>query len=262
MPSPADIHRQLQSTVAATAARAHVPYSNVPRGCILLLSDGTLIPGVRVESASFSLTIHEAVNAFSTAAALARHDIAAIVTSHDLLDADIAFLAHTFAGRFEPAGAQIAVAAGADLPEPGAILDPVLEVEPGDKSLLEATRRLGDRAVVPASGFPVSCIAVGDNGRAIPGVNVEHDDWSRIICAERNALGTLVSYGLGALCSLYLSCPRDSGCTPCGACRQLLAELAPDAVIMMDRGSIAAERTTPADLLPHFFSGRAVNDRR
>lgn len=260
MPRPEELQRALQGFLAEIKARAHVPYSNEPRACVLVLSDGALIPGARVESASFSLTIPELINAFSTAAALGLHDVVAVVSSCDFRDEDTAFLAHTFAGSLDLIGAKIAVLPGASLPNPGDFLQPFLTIDSGMPPMV-AARRLADRAVVPQSDFPVACGAVMPDGRAVPGVNVEHTDWSRIICAERNALGTLISYGLGLPDSIYLTCPRDHGCTPCGACRQLLAELAPSVSIVMDRGEAPPLRSTPADLLPHFFSGRSVERR-
>lgn len=260
MPRPDELQRALQGVLPDVTVRAHVPYSNEPRACVIVLSDGALIPGSRVESASFSLTIPELINAFSTAAALGRHDVVALVSSSDLRDEDAAFLAHTFAGSFDLIGARIAVLPGAPLPKPGDFLEPFMAIDSG-MLRMEAARRLTDRAVVPQSDFPVACVAMLPDGRALPGVNVEHADWSRIICAERNALGTLISYGLGLPESIYLTCSRDDGCTPCGACRQLLAELTPSIHIIMDRGDAGPLHSTPADLLPHFFSGRSVERR-
>lgn len=243
------------------AARAHVPYSQNRAACALLLSDGDVIPGVRLESASFSLVITPMVNAFSTAAALGRDDIAAVASSETLEREDVAFLAHTFAGRFTPISGQVAIRRASDgLPDVRSEVSPLVEVpDLGDEeAMLASARELTDRAVVPASHFPVAALLLLKDGAAIPGVNTEHADWSRGICAERNALGTMVSYGLANPEHLYLTCSLDSGCTPCGACRQLLAEVAPSARIVMDRASKPPETSTPRELLPGFFAGNEI----
>ncbi len=87
---------------------------------------------------------------------------------------------------------------------------------------------------------------------------MEHEDWTRILCAERNALGTAISYGLTGLHTMYLTCLCDPQGTPCGACRQLLTEQAPALVLWMDRGDAPPASATPEALLPGFFSGRTL----
>jgi len=99
-----------------------------------------------------------------------------------------------------------------------------------------------------------------DTGHRVPGVNVEHPDWARILCAERNALGTVQSYALGAVVRGFLSCVDDPGGTPCGACRQWLAELAPASNLWMDRHDAPPARTSVSDLLPGSFRGRTLLD--
>jgi homotetrameric cytidine deaminase len=116
------------------------------------------------------------------------------------------------------------------------------------------------RAHVPASAYPVGAVLALDDGRRLPGVNVEHGDWTRTLCAERTALAAACAYGVRArIRALYLACPRDTAAVPCGACRQWLTELAPDAVLWMDRLRQAPAATRPAALLPGSFQGRALS---
>ena len=116
-------------------------------------------------------------------------------------------------------------------------------------------RRAAAHAYVPESDFPVGCVLLAEDGRLVPGCNVEHGDWTRGLCAERTALATAAAYGVGPVRRIFLSCPTDPGGTPCGACRQLLAEHVPGVPIVMDRGEAPPARTTPEHLLPDFFSG-------
>ncbi len=248
---------------AATEAAEYsfVPYSRSGAACVVLLSDGHIIPGVRVESASFTLLIPPLVNAFSTAAALNRTDIAAVASSEPFRREDIAYLSEVYTGAFTPVGERLAVRRASDgLPDIKGRLSPVVDTanSTGDEDLFALTREIASRAVVPESSFPVAGLLVFSDGSAIPGVNVEHSDWTRGICAERNTIGTMVSYGFSDPERLYLTCSLDTGCTPCGACRQLLNEFAPAASIIMDRGAGRSEVVTPKDLLPGFFSGGAI----
>lgn len=261
------------------ARRAHVPFTRQPSAVILVGADGSWIPGVRVESASFSLTIPAYLNAVTTAVALSVSDVRAMVSSRPLQPHEIAAAqkAHGIEGL--PQTAPDMFGEVPDVAEPGPPLSPYVvrpDAPPGPnlpesrehegredpslrtRRLIEITRAAAARAHVPASSFPVGCLLEFEDGRLVPGVNVEHEDWLQILCAERNALGTAVSYGLGKPQAAYLSCVRAPGCTPCGACRQLLAELAPASTLWMDRGERTPSSATPAALLPGSFSGDSI----
>lgn len=258
---PNDMLDVLRSHARAAAARAYVPYSGRHEAVLLWLADGTWIPGVRVESASFSLLIPGLFNAFSTAAALDRRAIAAVVASRPLLPEEQAFLRTMHEGTFRQVAPDVWRAD--DTPAPEAVAEAVSPfLDASSPATPEAgvalAQAVARRAFIPESNFPVGCVLETDEGRLIPGVNVEHTDWTRTLCAERNALGTALSYGISTFRRLFLSCPHDPSGTPCGACRQLLAELAPEAPLWMDRGPDTPACTTPADLLPGYFSGRQL----
>lgn len=243
--------------------RSHSPYSGRPESAVALLSDGTWVPGVRVESASFSLTIDAAANALTTAIAAGRTDIVAIALSHDAPETQSAYLANLGFCAIRHRTDRLFVAPQLnDLPERTAELDPIIPSPKSDADGIQAAREIAHRAFIPQSSFPVGCIAAIDDRTAVPGVNVENADWNRILCAERNALGTAASYGLGAVRRLFLSCPQDAAGSPCGACRQLLAELAPASTIVMDRHPAVPHMTTSDQLLPDSFTGNALLHRR
>jgi cytidine deaminase len=253
--APERVVPRLRELASATASRAVVPYSGRPESTTLLLSDGAWIPGVRVESVSFSLTIPALVNACSTAAALGRRDVVAVVSNGTYGPGERLFLETLLGpGRSDVEGAWVGSPA---LPVPTQPLNPTVEADQDPEARLALALDVGRRAWVPESGFPVGCLAETMDGLAVPGVNVEHPDWSRILCAERNALGTIASYGLAAARNLYLTCPSVAFCSPCGACRQLLAELAPDAALWM--GTIREPiRVNVKELLPYGFSASSL----
>ena len=261
MPTAAPLST-LRARAQALTDRAHVPFSDRPTAAVLLLADGAWIPGVRVESASFSLTIPALLNAYTTAVAAGRAaDVRAFVLSRPFRREEALYVEALPHG---PVAAHAADAwVGPDgpdaLPPPTDALVPFLDVPVADETDgIRACRQVAARAHVPASGFPVGALLETDAGRLVPGVNVEHPDWARILCAERAALGTARSYGAAPGARLYLSCLEDPAGTPCGACRQLLAELAPRSDLWMDRHDDPPERASISRLLPGSFRGRAL----
>lgn len=251
----------LRRKAEATAAQAYTPYSGQSAAAVLLLADGAWTPGVRVESASFSLVIPALVNAFTTAVAAGRMDIVAIALSRPFRAEDIAYLQSASSGSFRQAADDVFIADGSEaLPALGDRLDPFLDgpVPETPETGMALARAAARRAHVPESAFPVGCVLVTADGRLVPGVNVEHSDWSRILCAERNALGTALSWGLAPAQAVYVTCLKDPTGSPCGACRQLLSELAPDATVWMDRGEAPPEAASPEGLLPGAFNGQTL----
>jgi homotetrameric cytidine deaminase len=251
----------LRAYALSVADRAYVPYSGHPAAAVLLLSDGIRVPGVRVESASFSLVIPALVNAVTTAVAIGRTDIIAAVLNRAVLPEEAVYMTALPGGPLNQVGVDAFQAPGVEtLPTIGEECTPFLQspppTDPND-GIIRA-RQAAQHAYVPASDFPVGCIFVAGDGRIIPGVNVEHPDWGRTLCAERNALGTALTWGVHDLHALYLTCLKDPAGSPCGACRQLLAELAPEATVWMDRNNGPPEKALPPQLLPGAFHGRAL----
>lgn len=250
--------------------RAYVPFSEAPSAALALLSDGSWVPGVRIDSAAFSLSLSAAMNALTTAVTLGVLDeVVALVLSRSARPADRQYVGGLPGTPFLPWEEDVLVrdaddGARAALPAPTAPRRPFLLVSEDvpDVVLAHARRLAQERAYTPASGFPVGALLACGPDRIMPGVNVEHPDWSRILCAERNALSAAYAYGVAdRLETLYLSCPLDAQGTPCGACRQWLVELAPDMPLWMDRDPHPPEHRTPKELLPGSFSGQAIPRR-
>lgn len=227
-----------------------------------MLASGAVVPGVRVESASFSLTIGATQNALTTAAALAPGDAPALLVAAVPLGAADRVLAAAF-GLTTVIADDAVVADGFDvgaMDDAGdvAFLAPTLAASvpatPADGVAL--ARTVSARAVVPESNFHVGCVALTGDA-LVPGCNVETAEWGQILCAERNAIGTIASYGLAAPSEIWLACPGD-GCSPCGACRQLLAERAPGADVWMHGAGGAIASATPEALLPGAFIGTSL----
>ena len=123
-----------------------------------------------------------------------------------------------------------------------------------DALVLQA-RTAAERAYAPYSSFRVGAAALA-GGATFLGCNVENASYGLTVCAERVAMYAAVAAGHRPIERLAVSCPDatpslgDDGRMPCGACRQVMAELlAPDAVVLVDGvGAFAL-----ADLLPRAF---------
>lgn len=250
---------------AIVAAGASVaPFSRAPAGAAILLADGQWVSGSRFESATYPLTVPPLQAAYVAACAAGRRDIVAA-----------AFSEPPVPGTWEWLGAAIEQAPLATTPDTAVFARPLPEVGPRLATVLDASlpsddtegvslaREVASGAFAPFSSFPVGCVLLYEtaDGRAllVPGVNVEHPDWTRGLCAERSAVAAAISLGPGTIRRAYLSCLQDAAGTPCGACRQILAEAMPDVPLVIDRGSAEPERVTPRDLLPGFFSGARLH---
>ena len=86
--------------------------------------------------------------------------------------------------------------------------------------------KLLDKAYAPYSKFHVACILEMNDGKYIPGVNVENASYGAAICAERNAIttGVAMGYKKGDFKKLYVMVSGEKLSTPCFICRQVITE--------------------------------------
>jgi cytidine deaminase len=111
------------------------------------------------------------------------------------------------------------------------------------------------RAYAPYSAFHVGAAVRARGGGIYAACNVENASFSLTMCAERNALAAAVAAeGTAVEVELVVVVAVDAeSCAPCGACRQVLAELAPRATVRYLRGGAFVDRTVP-ELLPDSFA--------
>jgi cytidine deaminase len=111
------------------------------------------------------------------------------------------------------------------------------------EQLLAAARLAAEDAYAPYSHFPVGAALLTDDGELITGVNVENVSYGLTICAERSAIVRAVSQGETRFSAIAVWATRrpHGAVTPCGACRQFLAEfLKPDAPVIMSTSATGA----------------------
>jgi cytidine deaminase len=121
--------------------------------------------------------------------------------------------------------------------------------------LVQAALEAQKRAYCIYSNFPVGAALRGASGRIYPGVNVENASFGLTNCAERVAIGTAVAAGEKEFTAIAVV--SRTGVTPCGACRQVLAEFAPKLEILMvdSLKPTQIHRATLDQLLPGRFEG-------
>lgn len=124
--------------------------------------------------------------------------------------------------------------------------------------LAEAARAACAHAYCPYSRFPVGAAVMTVDGSIASGCNVENASFGLTVCAERNALARAVADGATSIVALVLYTPTPQPVTPCGACRQVIAEFGRDASIRAICTGPASVEYTLAELLPHGF-GLAPN---
>ena len=123
--------------------------------------------------------------------------------------------------------------------------------------LLQAACEAREHSYSPYSNFRVGAALLCADGRVITGTNVENASLGLTICAERVAVGRAVAEGRREFKAIAICADGATPTPPCGACRQVLLEFAPDMeVIFVGENGPSGEmvRTTVRDLVPHAFS--------
>jgi len=120
------------------------------------------------------------------------------------------------------------------------------------QQLLQTAIAVTEHAYIPYSHYPVGAALLATDGSIYSGCNVENAAYPATICAERTALVKAVSEGQREFDTIVVV-TKNAG-SPCGTCRQMLYEFAPNLrVILADlEGNIRSD-TTLSDLLPDGF---------
>ena len=116
-----------------------------------------------------------------------------------------------------------------------------------DAELLAVADAVAERAYAPYSDFHVGCAVLCRDGRVVEGVNVENAAYPLGVCAERTTFSRAIAEGHR---------PGDfvvaaSTASPCGGCRQWLAEMKVERVVFRNGGRVV--EMTPDELLPEQF---------
>jgi cytidine deaminase len=118
--------------------------------------------------------------------------------------------------------------------------------------LLDLAAKARAAAYVPYSHFAVGAALRAEDGRIYTGCNVENASYGLTICAERNAVAHAVAEGARRFDAVAVV--TENGVTPCGACRQVLAEFGPDMTVVVSDTAGNRIVYSIGDLLPAAFT--------
>jgi cytidine deaminase len=130
------------------------------------------------------------------------------------------------------------------------------------KKLMAEAIEARELAYVPYSRFKVGAAVLTEQGDVIRGCNIENAAYSLCNCAERTAIFKALSDGVKSFKRMAVVADTPAPVAPCGACRQVMAELCPpDMEIIMGniKGDILIR--TVAELLPGAFSQEDLNEQ-
>lgn len=121
------------------------------------------------------------------------------------------------------------------------------------ETLIQAAIYARENAYAPYSKFQVGAAVLTSDGQVFGGCNVENASYGLTICAERIAAGTAVAAGSREITAVAIATP--GGHSPCGACRQFLAEFGGGMTVLLVDSDVAenVRETTLEKLLPEQF---------
>ncbi len=129
-------------------------------------------------------------------------------------------------------------------------------------TLVAAAKAAREFAFAPESGFKVGAALLAADGTIVTGCNVESASYGLTICAERVAIVKGVSEGRTRFTCVAVVADTDNPTPPCGACRQLLWEFAPDAEVILENLVGKRQTFTMRELLPYGFDRGFLTEKK
>jgi cytidine deaminase len=124
------------------------------------------------------------------------------------------------------------------------------------QELVQAALDARRQAYAPYSQYAVGAAVLCADGAVIHGCNVENASYGATICAERVALTAAVAQGKRGYIALAVA--TQNGGSPCGVCRQVMAELGPQMAVYITDAAGHFRTTSVAALLPDWFTGEKL----
>lgn len=125
------------------------------------------------------------------------------------------------------------------------------------RDLLDTAKEASKNSYSPYSGFAVGAAVLAENGKVYTGTNIENASYGLTNCAERTAIFTAVSDGAGTIKAVAVW-NKNGGVFPCGSCRQVIAELAPRADIIVNDKKEALIILQAETLMPFPFGAKEL----
>lgn len=118
-------------------------------------------------------------------------------------------------------------------------------------ALAEASQQ---QAYAPYSNFAVGAALLAHDGRVFTGCNIENASYGLTMCAERVAIGKAISEGVKEFKAIAITADKATPCMPCGACRQVLSEFAPNLELVFRDEASELMVLKLTELLPYQFA--------
>jgi cytidine deaminase len=125
--------------------------------------------------------------------------------------------------------------------------------------LIAAATAARERAFAPFSKFQVGAALEAPDGTIVAGCNVESASYGLTMCAERVAIFRGVAEGFRCFKRVAVVTDTETPTPPCGACRQLLWEFAPDAEVLLANLKGAVVKYTVRELIPGAFDAKQLS---
>ena len=122
-----------------------------------------------------------------------------------------------------------------------------------EQALCQKAIAMLDMAYVPYSHFPVGAALLCKDGTVFTGCNIENAAYGDTICAERTAIFKAVSEGHRDFAAIAIAGRSDDYCVPCGSCRQVMMEFAPDLTVICLNKNGESKKFALKELLPYGF---------
>jgi len=223
--------------------RAYAPYSGKKSACIVLSTQGFCFPGVNVENLSYPLSVSHIQTALYSCMA-SGHKPEKIILPAEPDNKDlITFWENEL-------NLQTIIDAGFEF-------EPEIIISDKPDNMFSSLLKLCEKAVTPNSEFPVSCLLETDLGW-IEGVNIEVSNWELGLCAERVAITRAIASGCKQFNSIHILAPKSDYVSPCGGCRQVLAEHLSHKRVHLYQNEHELLSVSTSDLLPYHFKGEIL----
>ena len=122
------------------------------------------------------------------------------------------------------------------------------------EKLVELAKEAMTHAYIPYSGYKVGAALLCADGTVYQGCNIENASFTPTVCAERTACVKAVSDGKREFRRIAIYADSQNWCTPCGACRQFLAEFSPEVEVLCAKASGRYVSYKLSELLPYTFN--------
>ena len=121
------------------------------------------------------------------------------------------------------------------------------------RALLHSAKQVAARAYAPYSKFRVGAAVLTGTGKIFSGCNVENASYGLCNCAERTAIFSAIAAGETRIQCVAVYTPTKTPTPPCGACRQVINEFGPEALVISTCDSENEIETSLSALLPAAF---------